>query len=196
MKTVYFVRHGESEANSSNVFSMPTAIIPLTQLGREQATATGKLMASQGITLQAIISSTLIRARSTAELAAQEVGFEPEKVETDERLVEIECGRFNDMEFTPENERKRNEQYMIKGNEYGVEYIGDLVRRTESFKAELEKRPEDTILVVGHGFSGRALRRLFAGVEQTTPMPKMHNAELMQLYPYAEITDPDRKRIL
>lgn len=63
MKTVYLVRHGESEWNASDYFEEPNA--PLTDLGRIQANKAGKRLAASGATT--IICSELVRAQQTAD---------------------------------------------------------------------------------------------------------------------------------
>lgn len=63
MSTIYLIRHGESKANAGQVTN-ETALISLTDLGREQAkTVPGKLPNK----LDQIIVSTYLRTQQTAE---------------------------------------------------------------------------------------------------------------------------------
>lgn len=64
MVTVYFIRHGQSEANSQGIIQ-GHAEFPLSDLGRKQASLVGKWMAN--IHLDEIFSSDLQRAMLTAE---------------------------------------------------------------------------------------------------------------------------------
>ena len=65
MGCVYFVRHGQTIWNVENKICGATDIA-LTRLGHEQAIATGKKIAEQGIRADEILYSPLIRARDTA----------------------------------------------------------------------------------------------------------------------------------
>ena len=71
MKTVYFIRHGESEG-IANLRYQPSEA-PLTERGREQA----RLIAERCTRLQidTIISSTMTRAQETAAIIAARTGL-------------------------------------------------------------------------------------------------------------------------
>ena len=64
MTTLYFVRHGESEANAAHRFS-GRSDSPLTERGRAQARAAARRLSAYDVT--AVVSSPLLRARQTAE---------------------------------------------------------------------------------------------------------------------------------
>jgi 2,3-bisphosphoglycerate-dependent phosphoglycerate mutase len=70
---VLLVRHGQSQGNAERRFGghSPT---PLSELGRRQAEATARALASEGVT--AIYSSDLLRAAQTAEPLARMTGLE------------------------------------------------------------------------------------------------------------------------
>ena len=85
MKTIYFVRHGESEANVGH----PTFLgekSDLTPKGREQARFIAERC--KNLSFDALISSTAERARMTAEYISQVTGknVEVEKVFTERKL--------------------------------------------------------------------------------------------------------------
>lgn len=66
---IYFVRHGESEANTLNIFSNTGRKHPLTALGRTQAAElAGEL---EGIPFHAIYSSPILRAVETAVILSE-----------------------------------------------------------------------------------------------------------------------------
>ncbi len=188
MKTIYYVRHGQSEANSRKLFggSMNT---PLTELGREQAKTIGHTILEGGFKVDAVIASTLDRASDTAQLAAAEFNFPLDKIEYDDRLREINCGKFEGQEFSPDNIVKRDAEFVIENNQSGVESIGPLLNRLRSFKSDIEKRPEETIFIFSHAFVGRMFQRLFADIELTKKIPFPKNATLLQLYPSVELED-------
>lgn len=69
---VLLVRHGESRGNAERRFGGHTAT-PLSELGRAQAEATARALASENIS--AIYSSDLLRASQTAEPLARATGL-------------------------------------------------------------------------------------------------------------------------
>lgn len=88
---IYFIRHGESEANARHVFAGQKDNSGLTEKGREQARQEGKKIRALGLEFAEIVSSPLIRARDTAEIVAQTIGYGKEIV-IDERINEYDMG--------------------------------------------------------------------------------------------------------
>ncbi len=70
MHFITFLRHGESEGNSSGLLQGQSDY-PLTPVGVEQAQRLAHFWDSQGITFDLVISSPLARARRTAEIVAE-----------------------------------------------------------------------------------------------------------------------------
>jgi phosphohistidine phosphatase len=65
---VYLVRHAEAEPGE------PDAARRLTAHGRRQAKEVGRRLAREGVRVDAVLSSPLLRARQTAEAIAAEIG--------------------------------------------------------------------------------------------------------------------------
>jgi broad specificity phosphatase PhoE len=84
---LYFVRHGESEANILWEFSNRGLKHPLTVRGREQAAALVRDL--EGISIARLFSSPLLRAVQTAEILSDALGV-PYK--TTDALREYDCG--------------------------------------------------------------------------------------------------------
>lgn len=84
---LYFVRHGQSEANVRSVISNRDVPHPLTELGRQQAMQLAHAMAAVPVTR--IYSSPLLRARQTAEILSAALGA---PVEIADALREFDCG--------------------------------------------------------------------------------------------------------
>jgi broad specificity phosphatase PhoE len=84
---LYFVRHGESEANVLRVISNRGWVHPLTEKGRQQAHDLAEKLAEAGIAK--IYTSPLQRAVQTAEILAQILGVE---FEITGALREFDCG--------------------------------------------------------------------------------------------------------
>lgn len=84
---LYFVRHGESEANVLHVISNRESPFGLTPLGRRQAYTLAITLRDVPIT--AVFSSPILRARQTAQILAQ--AFSQTYLVT-EALREYDCG--------------------------------------------------------------------------------------------------------
>ncbi len=89
---IYFVRHGESQANVDRLFVGPRFPSPLTAKGREQARLAGEHIKAEGLTIDRIISSPIERAKDTAAIIAQTIGFNPAAIQYDARLAEYDMG--------------------------------------------------------------------------------------------------------
>ena len=70
---LYFVRHGQSEANVQMVISNRDLFHPLTELGRQQAEALAQSLAE--VPVAAIYSSPIVRAAQTAQIVAARHGL-------------------------------------------------------------------------------------------------------------------------
>lgn len=88
---LYFVRHGESEANTLRVISNRESRYGLTALGIQQASVLAKRL--QDIPFTAIFSSPILRAIETAEILAQSFHL---LYEITEALREYDCGILED----------------------------------------------------------------------------------------------------
>jgi broad specificity phosphatase PhoE len=84
---IYFVRHGQSEANVLRVISNRDAPHRLTDLGRQQAETLAHLLAD--VPLAAIYSSPIVRAAETAQIVAD---FKSLPIEFTGALREPDCG--------------------------------------------------------------------------------------------------------
>ena len=90
---VLLVRHGQSRGNAERRFGGHTAT-PLSDLGRAQADATARALASENIT--AIYSSDLLRAVQTAEPLARATGL---ALETTDAFRERSVGLMEGLTF-------------------------------------------------------------------------------------------------
>src|ERR1700712_5292517 len=96
--TLYFSRHGETEANRESRFSGKRDT-PLTEKGRAQAQAIGELLKREvGMRPSlAFVSSPLQRARTTMEIVRETLGLPREGYTTDPRIEEIDLGRWDQL---------------------------------------------------------------------------------------------------
>jgi probable phosphoglycerate mutase len=84
---LYFVRHGESQANLLRIISNRDLPHPLTDKGRQQAHALAEQLGP--IPASALFTSPILRATQTAEVLSQRLGV-PSQVT--EALREYDCG--------------------------------------------------------------------------------------------------------
>lgn len=90
---IYFVRHGESEANEQNLFA-GRQNTPLTELGMRQAHQAGVAVAALGIRFDEVHTSTLDRARHTADVITGHLAEKPGRRLETPALDERDFGVF------------------------------------------------------------------------------------------------------
>ena len=83
MKTLMLVRHAKSSWDHPGVSDHDR---PLNGRGQRDAPAMGRRLAEQGLAPDRILSSTALRARTTAQLIAEALGFDAADIILDERL--------------------------------------------------------------------------------------------------------------
>src|SRR3989344_5742821 len=99
-KTVYFVRHGESEHNILPVFQSPDS--PLSEKGKKQAELIAKRVSK--LSFDVLVSSTFLRAKETAEAISHLTSKTPE---LSELFVErIKPASINGKSYEDENASK------------------------------------------------------------------------------------------
>jgi uncharacterized phosphatase len=148
MKHLYFIRHGVSVMNLSVVFSGRTNT-PLAPEGIEQCRAAGSSMKDLGI--DCIVSSPIERAVESANIIANEIGFDTSKIILNEDFIERDFGPLEGTPYTRDIDLDTID---------GVEHSSDLLARVTKGWEYLQTLEADTVLVVAHGSVGRALRSL------------------------------------
>jgi len=91
---IIFLRHAQAENNTERILAGRTEGVPLTKTGIEQAEQIAKYL--KPLDISAIYSSPIERASHTAEIVAKNssLGYE-----LDDRLTEIDMGRFTRMNY-------------------------------------------------------------------------------------------------
>lgn len=149
---LYFVRHGESEANTRHIISNRASPFGLTERGREQATILADKLAD--IPFTAIYSSPVLRARETADILSRLFG---RAYQVTEALREYDCGVLEDR--SDEESWKLHRQYyedwtlhhdFLSRPEGGESFV-DIQNRFLPFIEFLKKSNESHVLLVGHG---------------------------------------------
>lgn len=176
MKTVYFVRHGESEANARRITAGGGLDIDLTDHGVDQAEQVGRLLKSKDI--QLIVSSPLKRALHTAQIIAMGIGYNPNKIVTNSQFAERYLG---EMTGKPHDEVQN---YFAMGlTPPGGESTEALHDRTVAGLEWLKMQEADKILVVSHGGPGRMIRAIIRDEKHTSidSLGSIGNAEVLEL---------------
>lgn len=154
---IYFVRHGESEANERKVFAGQRDDSLLTQKGKEQAIATAKEIQTEGIKIDRIISSPLKRALETAQIIAKELNFDISKIILDKRIIEYDMGNLSGTPW-----HKISSAILVGAKE--AEDTNNFHDRVYSCLKELSQSTEN-ILLVSHAGVGRMLETIKEGIE-------------------------------
>jgi len=91
---IIFLRHAQAENNTKRILAGRIEGVPLTKTGIEQAESIAKYLKS--LDISAIYSSPIERASHTAEIVAKNNSLD---YELDDRITEIDMGRFTRMNY-------------------------------------------------------------------------------------------------
>ena len=83
MKTLYLIRHAKSSKDDPNLSDRDR---PLADRGRRDAPTMGKRLAQRDVKPDLLVSSPALRALTTAQLMADEIGYAREKIVVDDHL--------------------------------------------------------------------------------------------------------------
>jgi len=151
---LYFVRHGESEANAAGVFAGQTDS-PLTARGRDQAAAVAAALAD--LHIDRVVSSDLSRARDTAAAIA---AVHRLTVEVHSELREIDVGaasgkRWDDGSLGPSALTAESDAFVQWPGGESLERA--LARSLGCLDRLVRDHPGEQLVVVGHGGITRIL---------------------------------------
>jgi probable phosphoglycerate mutase len=190
--TLYFARHGQTEANLARRFSGKKDT-PLTELGRAQAAEIGQVLKRELGARPAIacVSSPLARARATMEIARGVLALPRDGYAIDPRIQEINLGEWDQLTETEARavdpayfDRRAADKWNVPA--LGGEDYADVAARLTDWVGDLTS---DTF-AVSHGAATRILRGLFAGLdaERMSALPepqgvvfRVRGSEVMQL---------------
>ena len=131
---IYIVRHGQTEQNLKKKLQ-GRSDFPLTELGREQASAVGDAFRDAGIVFDKVYSSPLGRAVETAELIA---GDAP--IEVEEALIEMDYGPYEgtDLHNLPPEVEDFFKDFTNHPAPDGMEQLSSVVARAGEFLVRLK----------------------------------------------------------
>ena len=113
MTSLIFLRHGQAKNNTERILAGRTAGVPLTENGIKQAKNAAELVKKMNVSK--IYTSPIERARETAEIVGAHNSID---VVHDERLIELDMGKFTGMKY--------DEIFSRHGNVFLKFYSGDL----------------------------------------------------------------------
>ena len=187
---IFFVRHGQTQANIDNVYyTLDDSIHPLTKRGEKQATHTGKYL-DKIEKFDLIISSPRLRCIQTAKLISKEIGYKDDiiinKLITE--VSKITSGKSGKEVLEIMNKNKQfSELYkqLIKTNDpfelinveeklenkarklEGVNDVDTFIKNLKKFLNQLKKLNKKSILVVAHGGIIEWIQRIITNTEFT-----------------------------
>lgn len=175
MKTIYFVRHGQSQANVDKVFAGSRLDSPLTELGFQQAVVTAAKLRQTPIDI--IVSSPLKRATQTAERIAHEVNYAG-KIQLQPLLAERDFGSATGKSWDDQKLGERIDEGLVEG----AETLDQLAERVRQLLAWIKTLPEERILIVGHGSTETMLYLIYKGLPQSDYVKSqdLKNAEIRE----------------
>jgi len=156
MKTIYFVRHGESQGNVGTHYQEEST--PLSENGRAQAVALGER--AKRISVDSIVASTMVRAQQTASVISEATGIpvESSDVFIERRRPSEQINQLKDGAPAVEAEEAIIRNSGIPGYRYSnEENFDDLMMRAEEGLSYLINHSSNNILVVTHGVFLRVL---------------------------------------
>jgi len=113
------LRHGESEWNLLNQFTGWTDV-GLTEEGIQEAQFSAKQILKKNIVIDTIYTSWLIRSTHTAEIIADNIGFNKENVQYDWRLNERHYGALQGLNKSETASKYGEEQVQVWRRSYDV----------------------------------------------------------------------------
>ena len=148
---IIFLRHAQAENNTKRILAGRTEGVHLTKAGIEQAESIAKYLKS--LDISAIYSSPIERASHTAEIVAKNNSLD---YELDDRITEIDMGRFTRMNYDDMFAKYGNIFLKFYENdpviaEHEVETFLEVQRRILDMVAHVvEKHKNENVILVTH----------------------------------------------
>jgi isoleucyl-tRNA synthetase len=149
----FALRHGQSENLLTGITSSDNSVpVHLTEAGREMVrTAVNSEGGLKEKNISAIYASPLFRTKETAEIVAEELGFDPAKIIYDDRLKEIQTGEYNGKPGKEYHALFKNDFERFETAPEGGETMQQVKDRVGEFLYEVNgKHADDRILIISH----------------------------------------------
>jgi len=164
---IIFLRHAQAENNTKRILAGRTKGVHLTKTGIEQAERMAKYL--EPLDISAIYSSPIERANHTAEIVAENNSMD---YELDDRLIEIDMGKFTLMNYDDMFAKYGNIFLKFYENdpviaEHEVETFPDVQNRVlDMVDHVLKKHKNENVILVTHM---DPIKSMFAKVMNLSP---------------------------
>ena len=148
---IIFLRHAQAENNTKRILAGRTEGVPLTKTGIQQAEQISEYL--KPLDISAIYSSPIERAKHTAEIVTKNSAID---VELDDRLTEIDMGKFTRMNYDDMFAKYGNIFLKFYENdpviaEHEVETFPDVQKRIlDMVDHVIEKHKNENVILVTH----------------------------------------------
>ncbi|MGM9986972.1 MAG: histidine phosphatase family protein [Bacillaceae bacterium] len=167
---IYLIRHGETVFNKQGKYQGELDS-PLTLEGMEQVKNIARLLKVliDDPNEWEIISSPLGRAMQSTGIICETIGFDVDKVTTDERLKEVTVGSWaglttKEIETSWPEQLKHTDGYNWYFNSPDGESYDAVVKRVSDWLESVKNR--EKMIVVSHGLTGRIIRGVYNNLEK------------------------------
>lgn len=191
MKTIHFVRHGQSVANAGGI-TMPNAQIPLTEIGHQQARKVTDMLPHD---TSLILCSGFLRAQQTAQYLAEQLDL---TVKTEPLLNEFNTLCHTLIENLTGEERKPiADKYWADADPHLVmgqtaeSFIQSSTRVSQFLNEHLRDLPDQTVIfghgmwfgmlcwqILGFDYSDSWSMRAFRRYQSNMPMPNCFSYQI------------------
>ncbi len=153
--TFYLVRHGQTDWNKEQRLQGEKDI-PMNDEGIRQMEELADKLVQIGIKIDVLISSPLGRARKSAQIIADRIGF-TEPIIIDSDFLERNFGSLEGVRWTPE--------LNLKDLEYHVESVSDLCDRATKALRKYTFTADMNVMIVSHGAMLAAVKYVLSNGE-------------------------------
>lgn len=175
MTVVYFVRHGESTANQDGICAGQTDV-ELTTLGVTQAKRAGRELRDENTPIDIIITSPLKRARKTAEIIADSVGYPISDIYETQLAMERFRGMYEGQPSSVQDGATSDDYARM-----GAESVEAMIVRANRLKSYIQALEVQSVLVVSHNQFGRVFVAVCRGESPYKKSERLPNAHVFKL---------------
>ena len=149
----FLLRHGQTiyqkEGREENYPPNSGDSLSITKEGQEMVKESAQKLKERNINL--IFASPFLRTKQSAEITVEILGINKEKINYDERLIDINLGEFMGKSFKESHAFYLGDSIAFDNRPKGGESWYDILKRVKLFLDELEKKYKNkNILVISH----------------------------------------------
>jgi len=179
---LYLIRHGQANNNIQRILmSHPKeGKNSLTEKGKKQIEESAKYLKNKKIDI--IFSSPIQRTMETAEIISKKIRA---KIIVDERLTEVDCGKFEGKSYEEYLKLYPRELNPGRIDSRGIEGAEDIQDRLNSFIDEINKKYKGkNIVIVSHGGSLKVMKGLLMNISKNEMLNSsmQKNGKIIRLY--------------